>query len=92
MDTTPQDKRLPPVDVLQRLAISESGFIFDPASGHSFSVNSTGLEILRILQKDADFDKLSEWLKNTYQVDERQLERDIIEFFGLLRSQTEAGG
>jgi len=92
MDTTPQDKRLPPVDVLQRLAISESGFIFDPASGHSFSVNSTGLEILRFLQKDADFDKLSEWLKHTYQVDERQLERDIIEFFGLLRSQTEAGG
>ena len=42
----------PPLSNLQQLAISESGFIFDPSSGHNFTVNETGLTMLRLLQKD----------------------------------------
>ena len=34
---------LPSVQALRRLAISESGFVFDPMSGHHFTVNETGL-------------------------------------------------
>ena len=38
---------LPKSDVLKRLALSDSGFVFDPVSGNSFTVNGSGLAILR---------------------------------------------
>ena len=41
---------------LSDLAISDSGFVFDPYTGASFSVNLTGLTLLRAL-KDGDTDR-----------------------------------
>ena len=35
---------------LSMLAISDSGFVFDPRTGHSYAVNSTGLALLRSLK------------------------------------------
>ena len=37
-------------DNLRRLALSESGFVFDSASGQSFTVIDTRLEQLGLLQ------------------------------------------
>ena len=39
------------VDRLRELALSESGFIFDPRTGQSFSANDSALECLRLLQE-----------------------------------------
>lgn len=75
----------PPLANLQRLAISESGFVFDPASGHNFTVNETGLVILRLLQKDNQLAPLLDNLSNEYDIPRRELERDVLEFAGLLR-------
>ncbi len=36
---------------LAMLAISDTGFIFDPRTGHSYTVNSTGLALLRSLKQ-----------------------------------------
>lgn len=76
---------LPSPQALHRLAISESGFVFDPMSGHHFTVNETGLEILRLLQKEQDLDALLAKLGKEYSVSPRELERDVLEFAGLLR-------
>ena len=38
--------------LFQRLASSESGFVFDPVSGQSYTVNETGLALLRLLQNN----------------------------------------
>ena len=38
VDPSPDAELLPPLEVLNRLAVSESGFVFDPASGHNFTV------------------------------------------------------
>ena len=75
----------PPLSSLQRLAISESGFVFDPVSGHNFTVNETGLTILRLLQKENELTPLLENLASDYDVSSRVLERDVLEFAGLLR-------
>lgn len=83
------DANLPKADVLKRLAISESGFIFDPGTGYSFSVNETGLSILRGLQKGEQPDNILESLINEYQISYRDGERDLIEYIGLLRKQLE---
>jgi hypothetical protein len=81
---------LPSPDVLRRLAISESGFVFDPASGNSFTVNETGLTILRALQQDYDLAHLNTQLLRQHEVTPRELERDLIEFFGSLRDHVGA--
>jgi len=75
----------PPLSNLQRLAISESGFVFDPVSGHNFTVNETGLSILRLLQKDTDVEPILSQLSNDYDASLRDIERDVIEFASVLR-------
>jgi hypothetical protein len=78
---------LPDAKTLERLAISESGFVFDPVSGHSFTLNETALTVLRLLQKDRRIDDLRRQLLSTYEVDETTLDRDLLEFLGSLRDQ-----
>jgi len=75
----------PKLSSLQRLAISESGFVFDPVSGHNFTVNETGLSILRRLQKSTDLAPLLKSLGDEYEITPRDLERDVLEFAGMLR-------
>jgi len=65
---------------LQRLAISESGFVFDPASGQSFTVNETGLTLIRLLQKNSDIQLVIEQLRQEYDIGTPELERDIEDF------------
>ncbi|WOJ94436.1 PqqD family protein [Congregibacter variabilis] len=76
---------MPSLESLRRLAISESGFVFDPSSGHHFTVNETGLEILRHLQKEANSSELLEFLGQEYDSGTSELERDVLEFIGMLR-------
>lgn len=71
---------------LQRLALSESGFVFDPVTGHTFTVNETGLAILRQLQQGAALDGVVEAMRRDFAVDAQAAERDIIEFASYLRS------
>jgi len=75
----------PPLANLQRLAISESGFVFDPVSGHNFTVNETGLSILRRLQKNTELAPLLASLDEEYEIAPRELERDVLEFASMLR-------
>lgn len=78
---------LPDAKALERLAISESGFVFDPVSGHSFTVNETGLDILRLLQQNRSLEGLQKRLCAEYDVEAETLDRDLLEFLGSLRDQ-----
>ena len=44
---------------LHALAISETGFIFDPQTGQSFTVNQTGLFVLNGFKKGKDSETVS---------------------------------
>ena len=84
--TSIDDRHLMPDPMaVRRLAVSESGFVFDPVSGHSFTVNETGLEILRLLQRDSRVDSIRSALGEQFDVDPETLERDLVEFLGSLR-------
>ena len=79
----------PKPDVLRRLALSDSGFVFDPLSGTSYTVNSSGLALLRLLQEEGSgevADVVVE-LRDLFEVDAATAEQDVIEFSGVLRSQ-----
>lgn len=80
----------PPADVLDRLAVSGSGFVFDPASGHHFTVNETGLVLLRLILQEQRLDQILEALCNEFDADPRDIERDVIEFVSALRENVGA--
>ena len=67
------------------LAVSDRGFVFDPASGATFTVNETGAEILRALMQDGDRPRVLEALQRRFDVRGFDLERDIGEFILQLR-------
>ena len=72
--------RLPETAVLQRLAISETGFVFDPVNGDSFTLNGTGLVLLRLFQRKNDLAQVVADVVVEFDVSEREAERDILEF------------
>ncbi len=77
---------LPKPENLMRLALSDSGFVFDPVSGNSFSVNGSGMAILRRLQQGTDLTRIVASLCEEFEVDALAAERDVIEFANLLRN------
>ncbi len=72
---------------LKDLAVSDTGFVFDPYSGASFSTNAAGMEILKKLKEDATRADILNALHETFDVVEGEddLERDIDEFVQLLK-------
>jgi Coenzyme PQQ synthesis protein D (PqqD) len=67
-------------DSLKRLALNDSGFVFDPMSGHSFTVNPTGLELLKLMQKQKDVELIKHQILHDFDVSTETLERDYVEF------------
>jgi hypothetical protein len=74
-----------PIDMIKRLAINESGFVFDPVSGHSFSTNETGRAILRLACSERDPRRIAELLTEEFDVDAGVCEREVLEFVAMLR-------
>lgn len=85
--TQGQSVALPKAAVLMRLALSDSGFVFDPVTGNSFTVNGSGLAILRRLQQQgSDLAGTVASLCEEFDVEAMAAERDVIEFANLLRN------
>lgn len=70
---------------LSHLAISDTGFIFNPHTGHTFTANETGLFFLHALKQDQPPDQISQRALAEYEVDSDQLQRDMQDFIIQLR-------
>ena len=85
-DGTMGEAQFPSPAVIGRLALSGSGFVFDPVSGASFSVNASGLAVLRAIQAGAtDMGAIVQSLGAEFEAAPAVLERDVMEFAGRLR-------
>ncbi len=71
---------------LQRLAISDEGFAFDPQSGESFTINHTGREILSRLVNGNTFEAIAVELSDQYQLERRCVASDLQDYIQQLRS------
>ena len=83
-DMTPSDL-LPAPALLQRLAINDSGFVFDPVSGRSFTVNPSGLALLQAMMRETAPPAIIDALQQDWSLDPVQAERDLLEFAAELR-------
>jgi hypothetical protein len=70
---------------LQDLLLNDRGFAFEPSSGQTCQLSSTGLRIVRLLQDGADEPVVVDRLLKEYQVDEHTVRRDVQTFLGSLK-------
>jgi len=70
--------------IFNNIAISESGFIFNPISGDSFSTNSVGLEILKLLKEEITKNELTNSIIERYAIEKSTVERDLEDFIMIL--------
>ena len=71
---------------IRDLAISESGFVFDPMTGHTFTVNPTGLFVLRALEEGCTEEQAIERLQDSFDLaGGEDVARDVGEFVSRLR-------
>jgi hypothetical protein len=80
------------MDKIKSLVINESGFTFDPFSGETFTVNETGVIILKYLRENTALPKISEELAKKFNISAKEAYTDILEFrnqlviYGLLEA------
>ncbi len=67
------------------IAVSESGFVFDPNSGDSFSMNPVGAEILSLLKQEKDFDKIHDTMTKKYDVPPGEFDKYFFDFIQTLK-------
>ena len=69
----------------KNIATSESGFIFNPGTGDSFSTNPIASEILLQLKEGKPTSEIKKMLLEQYDVEPGQLEKDWDDFYAQLR-------
>lgn len=72
---------------LKDLAISDSGFVFDPYTGATFSANATGRVILEGLRDGHGREGLLERLAQSFDTAGQDLPRDLDDFLQTLRRE-----
>ena len=74
------------MDIRKNIAVSENGFIFNPLTGDSFSVNQTGVFILRKMKEGDSNEDIMKALQEEYELDTHTAEKDLYDFLSLLKS------
>ncbi|MEO2069104.1 MAG: HPr-rel-A system PqqD family peptide chaperone [Desulfurobacteriaceae bacterium] len=73
------------MDKLSILAVNDEGFIFDPETGNSFTVNKTDLFIIKLLKEGKSEDEIVSHLTNEFEVNEEEAKRDLLDFIEQLK-------
>ena len=68
------------------IRISDRGTAFDPSTGETFTLNTSGLEILRRLAGGEDFESIFSGLSDEYDINRGDLDRYMTDFISVLKS------
>ena len=71
---------------LHHLAINKDGFVFDPTSGESFTVNETGLAILEAMVAGTATEDIADILIDQFDVTPAEAQRDLMDFVDQLNN------
>lgn len=73
---------------LRDLAVSESGFVFDPYGGQTYSLNETGRAILEALRRGDSVEAIEAALREAFEVEPgTDVARDVREYLLQVREQ-----
>ena len=68
------------MNIKKSIAVSKSGFIFNPSTGDSYTVNQIAAEILELLKEFNSLEKVKEEILKNYEVDEKSFDKDLHDF------------
>jgi hypothetical protein len=76
------------------IAISDNGFLFNPETGDSYTVNMVARDIIRLMQGGISYQEIEPIMLGKYEVSDLMLERDYhdlirtLEVHNLLETNT----
>ena len=68
------------------IAISDSGFLFNPFSGESYSLNPIGVQIIQLMKEGRSEEDIRNTIGKDYKIEPATIERDIHDFFEMLNA------
>lgn len=72
------------MDIKKDVAVSDSGFVFNPTTGESYSVNPIGMEIINLMKEGKAMEQISEVILKQYNIDEATVDKDLNDFMEML--------
>jgi len=73
------------MNIKSDIALSDSGFVFNPASGESYTVNPIGVEIIQFLKDGKSIEEVSELILENYNTDLKTIDKDLNDFIVMLK-------
>lgn len=74
-----------PMRLRKNIAISDTGFVFNPTTGDSYSVNGVGMEILKSLRENLSSEEILSRMTSEYDIDAPSLEKYYFDFISMLK-------
>lgn len=72
--------------IRKNIAVSDSGFLFNPSSGDSFSVNEVGKTIIKLFQDGKSDEEIITLITQEYMIDKNAFEKDFYDFKNMLKT------
>ena len=73
------------MQIKKNIAVSETGFVFNPTTGDSYSLNQVGQEILGHLGENKSPAEITSLMTSTYDIDPPSFEKYFFDFMSMLR-------
>ena len=70
--------------IKKNIAISDSGFVFNPSSGESFTVNSIGIELFNYIKEEKPYEEIRDLVLDKYDTNEVAFDKDYQDFVAIL--------
>ncbi|MCA6423215.1 PqqD family protein [Flavobacterium sp. j3] len=74
------------MSILRNVAISESGFLFNPTTGDSFTLNDTAIHIVSLLKENKNKEEIISSIVDKFDVEKNTADKDYEDFVFSLKS------
>jgi hypothetical protein len=71
--------------IKKNIATNEMGFVFNPATGDSYSSNPIAATILQLMKEDKSISDIKKQLLDNYEIDKATIEKDVDDFVNILK-------
>ncbi len=72
--------------IRKNIALSDSGFLFNPLSGDSYSVNEVGGLIIQMIKNNKSEEEIIAAVTEEYAIDKDSVEKDFYDFKRVLET------
>ena len=72
--------------IKSNIALSESGFIFNPNTGESFTLNPTGQQLFVMIREGMEYDAIRDYFMEHFETEESIFEKDFEDFIHMMTS------